>query len=109
MKNKMEEEGIPYRAQLDGARPCEASDIRDARMGIEFSNSNYDNIKKVYSIWICTEAPQYIGNAISTYDIHKTDIVGAIPDIPEHYDKLCVIIICLNEKQKSEHPLWTMV
>lgn len=24
---------IPYRAQLDGARPCEAFDIRDARMG----------------------------------------------------------------------------
>ena len=28
--------GIPYRAEPDGARPCEASDIRDARMGIPF-------------------------------------------------------------------------
>ena len=36
MKNKMEEEGIPYRAQLDGARPCEASDMRGARMGIPY-------------------------------------------------------------------------
>ena len=25
---------IPYRAKLDEAGPCEASDIRDARMGI---------------------------------------------------------------------------
>lgn len=83
--------------------------LLSSQKGIEFSNSNYDNIKKVYSIWICTEAPQYIGNAISAYDIHKTDIVGAIPDIPEHYDKLCVIIICLNEKQKSEHPFLNMM
>ncbi len=28
--------GIPYRAEPDGARPCEASDIRDARMGIPY-------------------------------------------------------------------------
>lgn len=27
---------IPYRAQPDGARPCEAFDIRDARMGMVF-------------------------------------------------------------------------
>ena len=27
---------IPYRAKLDEARPCEASDIRDARMGMAF-------------------------------------------------------------------------
>ena len=35
--------GIPYRAEPDGARPCEASDMRDARMGKEF-------IKKVVNI-----------------------------------------------------------
>ena len=26
--------GIPYRAKPDGARPCAASDMRDTRMGI---------------------------------------------------------------------------
>lgn len=83
--------------------------LLSSQNGIEFSNSNYGDIKKVYSIWICTEAPKYIGNAISTYDIHKTDIVGAIPDIPEHYDKLCVIIICLNENQKSENTFLNMM
>ena len=29
---------IPYRAQLDGARPCAASDMRYARMGMTFSD-----------------------------------------------------------------------
>ena len=28
---------IPYRAELDAARPCEASDIRDARKGIHYT------------------------------------------------------------------------
>lgn len=27
---------IPYRAQPDGVRPCEAFDMRDARMGMVF-------------------------------------------------------------------------
>lgn len=27
---------IPYRTELDKARPCEASDIRDVRMGMAF-------------------------------------------------------------------------
>ena len=27
---------IPYRAKLDEARPCEAFDMRDARMGIPY-------------------------------------------------------------------------
>ena len=29
--------GIPYRAEPDEARPCEAFDIRDARMGMNSS------------------------------------------------------------------------
>ena len=31
---------VPYRAKLDEARPCEASDIRDARMGIRKESVN---------------------------------------------------------------------
>lgn len=85
------------------------SRLLSSQNGTEFSKSNYENIKKVYSIWICTEAPKYIGNAISTYDIRKTDIVGVIPDIPEHYDKLCVVMICLNETQKSDNAFLNMM
>ena len=36
----LERENIPYRAQLDGARPCAASDIRDARKGMNSSQRN---------------------------------------------------------------------
>ena len=57
---------------------------------------DYSGMKKVYSIWICMNAPNYIGNAIAEYSIKKQDIIKGIPDIKEDYDKLSVVMICLN-------------
>ncbi len=44
-----------------------------AQLGTEFQIPNYNDIKKVYSIWICMNTPQYIGNAVSEYHIVKED------------------------------------
>lgn len=73
-----------------------------AQLDTEFEIPNYDGLKKVYSIWICMNAPKYIGNAISSYSMNKKDFVEGIPDKKWEYDKLVVIIICLNEKPKKE-------
>ena len=35
-----------------------------AQKGVEFTGKDYDNIRKVYSIWLCMNAPDYIGYAI---------------------------------------------
>lgn len=64
----------------------------------EFTASDYDELKKVYSIWICMNAPKHIGNAMSEYRIAKQDLIGAIPEQQASYDKLSVVIICLNEE-----------
>lgn len=63
----------------------------------EFDLKHYDNLKKVYSIWICFNPPDYIGNAISRYHIQKEDLLTGIPDEKEAYDKLEVVMICLRE------------
>ena len=73
-----------------------------AQLGTEFAIPNYQNLKKVYSIWICMNAPNYIGNAISEYKIAKEDIISGIPDNVEAYDKLSVIMICLNQKKEDQ-------
>lgn len=73
-----------------------------AQLGTEFEIPDYDDLKKVYSIWICVEAPQYIGNSISSYSLEKKDIVVGIPDNRQAYDKLSVVMICLNEKMERE-------
>lgn len=73
-----------------------------AQLGTEFSASDYSGMSKVYSIWICMNAPDYIGNAISEYSIRKRDIIGKIPDVREDYDKLSVVMICLNGTKKGK-------
>lgn len=73
-----------------------------AQLGTEFEIPEYDKIKKVYSIWICMNAPQYIGNAISEYKLEKTDLIPGIPDRRREYDKLSVVMVCLNTKKETE-------
>ena len=45
-----------------------------AQSGVEFTSSDYNGIRKVYSIWLCMNAPRKIGNAISTYSLCKQEI-----------------------------------
>ena len=64
------------------------------------TNSNddkkYGNIKKVYSIWICTETAQYRANCISRYHIDEQMLVGnKSKDV--RYDLLEAIIINLSK------------
>lgn len=73
-----------------------------AQLGTEFEIPEYDKIKKVYSIWSCMNAPQYIGNAISEYKLEKTDLIPGIPDRRKEYDKLSVVMVCLNTKKETE-------
>ena len=68
-----------------------------AQLGTEFQIPNYNDIKKVYSIWICMNTPQYIGNAVSEYHIVKEDPIPGFPERKKAYDKLEVIMSGLNE------------
>lgn len=78
-----------------------AARMLSAQLDTEFSYSDYDGLKKVYSIFICMNAPAYIGNAISEYKITKHDLFGTMPDKKYSYDKLSVIIVCLNEDKDT--------
>ncbi|HJA91639.1 MAG TPA: Rpn family recombination-promoting nuclease/putative transposase [Candidatus Eisenbergiella merdipullorum] len=69
-----------------------------SQLGREFRHSNYQKLKKVYSIWICMNAPNHIGNSMTEYRITKHDEIGCMPEREADYDKLSVILICLNTK-----------
>ena len=94
---------VPSRGVFYGARMISAQE------GIEFTGSNYDGIRKVYSIWICMNAPDYIGNAVSRYSIKKEDILPGIQDEPSEYDKLTVVQICLNPRSQKGNRLTGML
>ncbi len=61
----------------------------------EFIGTNYDDIKKVYSIWICLNAPAYARNTITEYSMQPTKLYGDYKG-RARYDLLSVIMICLG-------------
>ena len=73
-----------------------------AQLETEFSDSDYDNIKKLYSIWICMDVPKYAENTITAYEIQKRDIVGNFPEERTRYDLLSIITICLSSEVAGE-------
>ena len=68
-----------------------------AQKDTEFTNSNYDDIKKVYSIWICFDSAPDERNTITEYSIRKNNIYGIMPD-RERYDLITVVFIRLGGK-----------
>lgn len=69
-----------------------------SQYGVELDKSNYGNIKKVYSIWICMNSPKKIGNTIAKFSITKEDLIGTTPDKKNEYDKMTAIFIYLNQE-----------
>lgn len=69
-----------------------------SQISTEFTTKDYGGLKKVYSIWICFNAPKRVGSAISKFTIHQEDILGQIPTPKENYDKMTVVLICLSDE-----------
>ncbi|MFT4105105.1 MAG: hypothetical protein QM657_05015 [Lacrimispora sp.] len=72
-----------------------------AQMGTEFQAPDYDDIKKVYSIWICMNTPKRVSNTIAEFSINKKNLVGD-PGYLGRYDLLSVIIIGLSKELAAE-------
>ena len=62
-----------------------------------FTESHYEKLKKVSSIWICTKPPKYRQNTIARYDFKKKDVYGHFEENDKDYDLISVVVVCLNE------------
>ena len=69
-----------------------------AQYGAEFTKSEYGNIKKVYSIWICSNPPKDRRNTITQYSIREEQIVGEAKEEVKNYDLMSAVMICLGEE-----------
>ena len=74
-----------------------------AQRETEFTNSEYDKIKKVYSLWICTDTPNYAKNTITEYKIKQEKVYGDFQG-KARYDILNVTFICLGDPTTEETP-----
>ena len=72
-----------------------------SQYGTEFANSHYDDIKKVYSIWICQNPPLSWANSINRYFLCEESICGSATETPQNYDLLTAIIIGLDSSGSS--------
>ncbi|MBQ9243620.1 MAG: hypothetical protein IJ165_10450 [Proteobacteria bacterium] len=56
-----------------------------------FDKDNYDDLRKVCSIWICLEPPKYLANTISSYSLEQHNLLGVCP--PHPIDKLQLVLV----------------
>jgi hypothetical protein len=86
-----------------------AARMISSQLGTEFIIPHYDDLKKVFSIWICFNSPAKTGNAISSYGIIKRDSLGSINVDKKEYDKLEIIQIHLNQRDLNQTELTEML
>ena len=87
-----------------------ASRMISSQYGTVFKDSHYELIKKVSSIWICTQPPKYRQNTIVRYGFTEDNIYGNVKEDEDNYDLISVVIICLGaDGQKSEESLLNML
>ena len=73
-----------------------------AQKGLEFVNSEYNKIKKVYSIWVCTNPPQTHRNTITRYKISEENVIGHVREDIQHYDLMNIVMLCLGSDSNIE-------
>ncbi len=67
-----------------------------SQYGVEFTDSHFEKIKKVYSIWVCVNPPKYRENTITRYTLQEENLIGAVKEKKENYDLLTAVMICLG-------------
>lgn len=68
-----------------------------AQLKTEFDNDNYDDIKKVYSIWLCLNAPKKEADTIIEYRMEPRVLYG-MANTGHRYDLLSVVMVGLDEE-----------
>jgi len=65
-----------------------------SQYGRDFTDSHYEKIKKVYSIWICMNPPKSRNNTITRYRMVEEHLTGKAIESVRNYDLLSVIMLC---------------
>ena len=65
-----------------------------SQYGVEFTHSHYENIKKVYSIWLCLDSPEEWRDTITSYSVREENLVGHASEKHANYDLLKMIMVC---------------
>ena len=70
--------------------------------GVEFTGKNFQDIKKVYSIWVCMEPPKKWQNNITRYAMREEKLLGEMRERRENYDLMTAVMVCLGDETVTE-------
>ena len=70
-----------------------------AQKGMEFGKSEYNKIKKVYSIWVCANPPIKYRDTITRYKLCEENLIGSVREDILNYDLINIVMICLGDGQ----------
>lgn len=74
-----------------------------AQLGILTNKTNYSDIEKVYSIWVCNEnIPLDQRNTVTRYFLKKEDVIGRTDEPESDYDLLEIILIRRGDESTDE-------
>lgn len=86
------------------------SRLISSQYNIEFTNSNFNNLKKVYSIWLCTDVHGPRSNTIVSYSMEPTLKVGNTKAIvpKDEYDMGTIEMLYLNPDKSTDDDILNM-
>lgn len=87
---------LPKRGIYYGSR------MISSQYGKVFTNSHYEKIEKVYSIWVCIAPPRYKSNSINVYKFHEDQLYGKAKEKRQNYDLITVVMIYLGDEEAEE-------
>lgn len=76
------------------------SRLISAQHGTVFTKSDYQKLRKVYSIWICVNPAKKFRNTITRYSLKPETIIGNAVEAPENYDLINIVMVCLGKMEE---------
>ena len=76
---------------------------------VEFVEPNFDDIKKVVSIWIVMSSPLKNQNCITQYKIVEEPIIGKATDAEKNFDLQRSVMVYLGNYKKADDDLLKML
>ncbi len=76
-----------------------------SQSGTEFLKADYSNLRKVYSIWICMDPPDYAANSIIRFGVRPEVMYGNIPEekiASMKYDLMDVVLVNISTEKNTD-------
>ena len=79
-----------------------ASRMISSQRGRDFQGDEYDKIRKVYTIWICMNAPKETGNSINRYRVTEEHLHGRYHADETQYNLINIVMLYLGNRKTQD-------